>query len=369
MDPAKEQQAPEAPQSLEDAISEQYDTMTEEVEAEVEAEAPESSPEPVEAADREERPEPREQDEEEGEEVEAKAEDDVPYDKPAPERWPAEVKEVYNSLPPEAKRAMIEQVYAPMQKSYTQRTQQLSETEKRLGPMLQAVEQHRSAFEQAGVDPVQAFNQNLAWSAHFARVGPEQGLRDMQAALGQKEGQQPAGGEDPDSWMTPTERALKAELDQLKQGVASKQDLEQLTQRQQQEAFQQQQVAQIQGQMAEFAKATTPDGAPKHPHLEQVAPQMAGLIRGGLVPKQDHAGNPLPLDQQLGQAYELAVRMDPQIQQAQAAQQQEARQAELVSAASRDVPAKAPAGVVDVQAGPLSDTISDVYDQLRAGRR
>mgnify|MGYP001824357653 CR=1 FL=1 len=369
MDPATEQQAPETSEvSLEQAISEQYDAMeadaeeaVEAAEADVEGHGTDTPPEGEEA--------PQEAAEAaEGDET-AEAEDDAPYDEPAPERWPAELKLTYDQLEPGAKKAFMENLYKPMQASYTRRTQEMAQIRERLDPMMKAYEAHEEAFQRAGVSPDQAFRDQIAWAAHFARVGPQQGLRDMQQALGvsgQQEGQQ----ENLDEYLTPTEKALRQDLDNLK--AQQQQQLEAARQeeaRRQQLAEQQQQLQGVQSEMASFARETTPDGAPLHPHLDELAPAMAGLLRGGMVARQDDYGNPVPMRQQLSQAYEMAANLNPQIQAQRQQQAQQARQAELVAAASRDVPAKAPVGQVDVQAGPITDTISDIYDSLAAGRR
>ena len=306
----------------------------------------------------------QDEEQEEGEEVTEAAEaagvDD--YNEPAPERWPAEIKQVYNDLPPQARKAMLEGVYKPMQATYTQTTQELAAQRKRLEPMLQTLEQHSQHFQQAGINPVEAFNRQMAWSAHFAKVGPEQGAKDLAAAYGQKTGQQADGGQKADVYMTPVEKAQQAQIDKLSKHFQQQQNM---TRQQQEQAQQQQYEArqnEVRNSITQFANETK-DGQPAHPHVEKVSAQMAGLIRGGLVPRTDEYGQPIPHIQQLGQAYKLACEMDPSIRSARTRRSNK-EQVAKVTAASRDVVSKTP-GHDEVQDdGPLLDTISDLYDKL-----
>ena len=374
MDPATKQQAPEAPEmSLSDAIAEQYDEMEAELEAPADDEV-EQDQQPEKAAERRDRDTEKTEDPEHSDDPEASAsgeDDETPYDEPAPERWPADLKAAYAEMPPEAKKTFMERVFKPMQSSYTRKTQELTELQKQLDPMMRTLQDHREIFEARGLSAEQAFRDQIAWAAHFARVGPQQGLADMQRAFNVN----PAGGQQAESdlsdeWLTPTEKALKQEVlamkEQLGQTASSIQEREQQAIRHQQ---MQEQMRGTQQDLAQFASETTPDGAVKHPYLSDVAQTMAGLLRGGLVAKTDDYGNPRPMQEQLSDAYQMAVRADATVQAKIQQTSSQARQAKLVTAASRDIPSKGVAGSVDVQAGPITDTISDIYDQLAAGRR
>jgi hypothetical protein len=355
---------------LEEALAEAFDEMesddsdveedveeteiSEEVDAEETAEADE---EPVAEQEEEEVAEVSE-DQELKEEIEEAAESN--YTVPAPERWPEEIKEVYNGLPPEARKAMLDGIYKPMQRSYTQATQDLSSKRKALEPMLEAMNQYRNDFERMGVNPVEAFRTQVAWAAHFARVGPEQGLKDMQAAYNpgaqQEEGQQ-------SEYLTPTERALKAQLNQLQEQVQQSQTSFQEQQRMQQ---QQQQVQVLRGRiendLSSFVNEKTEDGSPAHPHVEKVAGRIAGLIRGGLVPRTDDYGQPVPVRNQIAQAYQMACNLDPSIRSAAV----NTRQAAKAQAAQKvGVVTKNPVSNsgVDDDLG-LDDFISKQYDTM-----
>jgi hypothetical protein len=356
--PAKEQQETQS-ESLEDIISETFDEMesedsgdVEEVETEVEEAEAEIEAEAAEAEDDGE----EEVAEELQEEIEEAAESD--YQEPAPDRWPDEIKEVYNSLPPEARKAMLEGVYKPMQRSYTTATQEMAQQRQQLEPILSAMKQYSSDFERAGVNPVEAFRSQLAWAAHFQRVGAEQGLSDMQAAYGLGD-KQPAG--QGSEYLTPAERNFKQQIDALQQQI----------QGQQQQTVQQQQQQQINAQRQEiqsviqnFVNEKAEDGSPKHPHVDKVASNIAGIIRGGLVRKADDYGNPISMRDQMAQAYTMACDLDPSIRTPSVG----ARQARRAKAAQKvSVVTKHPAGRPESDELDISSFIEKTYDEL-AGR-
>lgn len=358
-DPAIEQQAPESPNysGLADTLESAFDELKaaeEEDVAEVEA-----SDEPTDEVAEETVHEEREASEEPAQEAseEEVAEEEVAYNEPAPERWPSDMKEVYEKLDPEARKIMMEGVYKPMQAQYTQTTQELSQMRNVVEPMLETINQHSGVFERQGMDPVTAFNRQMQWAAHFAAVGPEQGLNDMRAAYGFEASPAEEGEGEP--YLTPVERAMKAELSEIKQHQLQQQHGQQQQQQQQQLQAHQNRVAETQQGLNEFVNETK-DGKPTHPHVERVAPAMAGLIRGGLVSRTNEYGQAVPVRDVVAQAYKMACDMDSGLRQAQGSTGQVAK----AKAANRGVVTKVPAGNVDVQAGPLEDDISALYDKL-----
>ena len=352
---------------LENALAEAFDEMesddsdveeedVEEAEISEEGDAEEIE-EGDEAASEEQQDEEVAQDEELKGEIEDAAESD--YTEPAPERWPAEIKQVYNELPPQARKAMLEGIYKPMQAQYTKSTQQLAQMRKQVEPMLKSLDQYRNDFERMGMNPQEAFQRQVAWAAHFARVGPEQGLKDMQEAYGlgaKQEGQQE------EQYLTPVERAMKAKLDALEQTVQSSQ----------QQTVQQQQAAQQQQYQRRYTEVTkglqdfineTKDGKPAHPHVEKVAPAIAGLIRGGLVRTTDDYGQPVPVRDQLNAAYRMACDMNPSIRTASTGSQ--SRQvAKAKAAGSVGVVAKNAASQSDVSGRSLMDDLEETFDKM-----
>jgi hypothetical protein len=286
------------------------------------------------------------------------------YNEPAPERWPADIRETYNSLPPAARKAMLDGVYKPMQAQYTKTTQELAEQRKKLAPMLATLERHAQEFQAAGINPVEAFERQMAWSAHYAKVGPEQYAKDLAKAYNLQAGQQQGDQAKPsDVYMTPVEKAQQARLDKLEQQLTTRERQELQRQREQQQYAFEQQQATVRETIASFANEMK-DGQPLHPHVEKVSGAMAGLIRGGLVPRVDSTGRPTTYAEQLSHAYRMAVAMDDRLQAAVTTKQRQ-RQVDRVTAANRDVVSKTPGSserVGDTRS--LADSISELYDRM-----
>jgi hypothetical protein len=209
------------------------------------------------------------------------------------------------------------------------------------------------------MDPVQALQHQMAWAAHLAQVGPEQGLKDMQAAYGL----QPAGQQDSpeEEYLTPTERMLKADLDALKQQLGQTSSQQQSWQEQQQQQQQQAYVSAVRNELNAFCNEQK-DGKLAHPHIERVAPAVAGIIRGGLIPKVDDYGQPISIYDQMKHAYNMACRLDPSISSASGTDRGQVKRA---AAAQRSgVVAKSPAGHSDTPDKGLGESIEDLYDKL-----
>ena len=349
--PGEDQQAP----SLEEALSDSFDEMSasesdetvfednsieehQDAEVEVSAEGGEETPETTE------------------EEVEQ--EEVVDYNEAAPERWPEEIRSKYDALPADMKKVFMEELYKPMQRSFTEKTTDLAQTRKQLEPMMKTLENHQNEFQKAGINPVEAFNRQMAWSAHFAKVGPKQGAIDLAAAYGQDTGQQ----DNSNVYLTPVEKAQQERIDRLEQGMQTREQQDEARQQQASNEAVNQQQQEVRGSITEFANEVR-DGKPLHPHVEKVSAQMAGLIRGGLVHRTNEYGQPVPYIQQLGQAYQLACEMDPSIRGARDTKTRQ-EQVKSVTAASREVVSKTPGSDVEVQSKNLSDDISDLYDRL-----
>lgn len=368
MNPAQQQQESEArPErlgdtSMEDVLSEEFDRMAAEDAGESE-EVTEESGEEVEAqSEATEEAAPEEtasQEEQEGEgEQELSVEEELAYDEPAPERWPAEMKEAYASLTPQMKQALMENVFKPMQRQYTQGTQELAETKKSIEPMLQTLHQYQNDFERMGMNPTQAFQQQVAWAAHFARVGPQQGIADMQAAYGLNKAEQ---GQQEEQYLTPVERDMKAQLTALQEQVQQTSQGQKQYLEQQQQSHQQAWENEVRTGLHTFINETK-DGKPSHPHVEKVAPAIAGLIRGGLVRKVDDMGNRVSIRDQMQQAYDMAVNLDPSIRTAISGKKQ-VRNAQ--AAQEVDVVATTPGAEAPVTSDrPIAEDINDLFDKL-----
>ena len=352
--------------STEDMLSEEFDRMeaagegandldTEieleaetEIAAEAEAEADVETETVVEAS---------EEKSELTEEIQDAAESD--YNEPAPERWKPEMQEMYNGLPPHARKALLEGIYKPMQKTYTQSTQELAGMRKSIEPMLQTMQQHENTFQRMGVNPAEAFNTQMAWIAHINTVGAEKGIADMQQAYGVGTPKKAAGQEE---YLTPTERAFKEQISALQNQVSGQQQqTQQFTQQQAQQA-EDNARNEIQQNLNTFINEKTDDGNPAHPHVEKVASGIAGIIRGGLVSKTDDYGQPVAIRDQLAQAYTMACNLDPSIRTPIPGK----RQAALIKTAQNaQVVTKTPAGHVSTDDDmPMSSFIEQEWERL-----
>lgn len=363
MPPVEKQQADET--SLEQALGEAFDEM-EDGEEEI-SDAGEDFDEEAEEGDEETTAEADETDDGEAQEEEVSDElkeeiqdaADSDYSEPAPERWPQQIKEVYNNLPPAARKAMLEGVYKPMQAQYTRSTQELAQMRKAVEPMLKSLDQYRNDFERLGVNPVEAFQRQMAWAAHFARVGPEQGVQDMQAAYGLSK---PEAGQQEQEYLTPVERAMKARLDAIEQQFQQGQQQQVQAQQQAQQHAYRQKYQQIGSELQDFINEQK-DGKPAHPHVEKVAPAIAGLIRGGLIPATDEYGRQVSVREQLNRAYRMACDMDPSVRAA-SSRNNAGQVAKAKAAGSVGVVAKSRAGQQDVSGRSLAEELEDAYDRL-----
>lgn len=366
MDPRNEQAPADAePQSTSEILEQAYDELAAEDEEVVDGQEVEETAETEEAdAGEEEATEeaPDDSDPEVPDEpLAAEAEEAPQFDEPPPERWPAEMKEAYQQLPPQAKQVMLEQVFKPMQRQYTQSTQELAQMRQALDPMLQSMQQHGPELQKMGLDAPEAFRRQMAWAAHFAQVGPEKGLQDMAASYGLNQPGQQGQDTPTEEYMTPVERAMKARMDQMEQHLSQQAVGQQQAQQQQVQQANQAREQSIRTELQTFVSETK-DGKPAHPHVEKVGHAMAGLIRGGLVEKFDEYGQSIPVAQQINQAYSLACQMDPRIKSVSPrAAQGQVNQAKRANASAVG---NTTAGAADVGQNPIAQDIADLYDQL-----
>jgi hypothetical protein len=351
-------QAPEAvedsgDQSVEELLSAEFDRM--------EAGEAEETETVIETGDAEEA-DPVVVDDPESEVVQAS--DDVEsaeasgYNEPAPERWPANLKEHYDKLDPDSRKLLMEQVYKPMQRQYTDSTQELAGIRRAIEPMVNSMNQYRNDFERMGVQPEEAFRTQMAWAAHFARVGPAKGVADMQAAYGLNS--TPEGGQEPEVYLTPVERGLKDQLNAVQQSLAETSHAQQTHVQQQSEQSNQAYVSGVRNELLSFINEQK-DGKAAHPHVEKVAPAIAGIIRGGLVNKVDQYGQSIPVAAQMQQAYDMACRLDPSIS---TAPQNNGQAGRAIAAQNADVVANTPSAEPEVSNLTMSEQIEANYDKL-----
>ena len=353
---------------MQDIIADTYDEMqnaVEEPEVEVVAATEEVTDEEVEisAEATTEVTETDETNEVTAQSEQAEEVDDTPiYDKPAPERWTADMKETYDKLPPEARKMMVEDVFVPMQRQYTETTMNLSKMKEKVKPLLSIMEDYSGEFEKAGANPVEAIRRQAAWANHFLKVGVEQGVEDMRKEFGVGGG---GNGQAQDEYLTPVERQLKSESNETRQMLNElRRERDQSAQRTTEDG-RQARVQQVQKDLKSFIDEQK-DGKPLHPHVEKVAPQIAGILKGGLVTQTDEYGQPVPFRTQMEQAYRMAVDMNPATRPAGGASRQ--RQVEKAKAAQDvSVVTTETSSGQNLPPVSLSQAIDDAYDKL-AGR-
>jgi hypothetical protein len=285
-------------------------------------------------------------------------EEEPVYDEPAPERWSPEMKDSYEALPPEAKQMMLDGVFKPMQRQYTETTTELAQMKQQIAPLLETMEQYSGDFERAGMTPAEGIKRQAAWASHFLKVGNEQGMRDMAESFGVKGVD---SGQDRDEYMTPTERRQQTQIDGLQNTINNQTTS---AQEQRQINAQNARVGQARNEIQSFANEQK-DGKPAHPFIEQVAPQIAGILRGGLVTRTDEYGQQVPFKSQIAQAYKMACDMNPKIRTASNTGSKKRQVARAKAAQDVGVVATVPAGDVSgMSSKSLAGNIEDNYDIL-----
>ena len=353
-------------EKLGDMISDTFDTM--------EAESTDEVEEVELSSDNETETEVEVEEETEVEEVEASSEEeeidtlndevqqaaDSDYNEPAPERWEQDIKDYYNGLDPKGKEIFLDRMVKPMQRSLGKASQEVADMRKDIQPVLDTMSQYRADFERMGVNPIEAFNTQMAWVKYIQDVGAEKGLAEMAKAYGVKGNAKPAGQEN--AYLTPTERAQQGKIDQLQNTV----DGMQKTNQQNTDNAAQQTVERQQNEIKEnlttFINEKTDDGKPLHPHMEKVASNVAGIIRGGMIAKTDDFGQPVSISDQLAQAYTMACELDPSIRTPRTSARQAAR---IKTTQKAQVVTKTPAGRVSAKDDiPISKFIENTYDKM-----
>ena len=352
--------------NLNDAIAAQFDILAAETPAE---------PEVVETAEiadveemevsAEETPETTEVDEPEqieaeGSETEVEVDEEPVYDEAAPERWDQDTKEYYNGLDPRGKEIFLDKMFKPMQRKYVETTTELSEMRKQIEPVMEAMKQYSGQFERAGLTPVEAIRRQAAWAAHILDVGAEQGMADMAKSLG-------VGGVDhgqEQEYLTPVERQQQDRIDRLEQNQNTQQQTAQQQEVDRSQNAQRRRYNEINTDLQSFINEQK-DGKPAHPHVEKVAPKLAGIMKSGLVNQTDDYGQPVPFLAQIGQAYKMACDLDPSIKTVGVTNLNKRQVARARAAQDVGVVTNVPSGTPsDVPTKTLSERINDTYDKM-----
>lgn len=238
-----------------------------------------------------------------------------------PHTWPAEWKETFNKLPPEAQALALRQNEL-MERGFQEKMGKLGRKGRELDSIERSVKPHLERLQRAGISPDVAIQRALGWDAYIAEHGPR-GLVDMARAYGfDPAAMQPQREE---VYLTPTERQMRQQLEEMQRKLDEFGQQSRDTTQQQQERWQREREDAVAGQLHAFMSETDPtSGQPKHPYLPHVQHVMARLINGRVATS-------------LEEAYDMAVRLNPDIQAAlerQAALTTGARKVDEVRAAS-----------------------------------
>lgn len=239
----------------------------------------------------------------------------------APAMWKQSHRDIFGRFASDPERRELLQAWQEQWKdtegAWTRKNQEFSDFRRQAEPLLEVVQPYAQYWAQQGLSPVQGITQVLSYAEALANdpatVIPQ--LAQMYGVdLYQLVAEQP--------YEDPQVAALKQQIQQLQQAE---------WQRGQQS--QQQQHNRIAQEIQAFQSATDEQGNLKAPHFDRVFERMLGLARGGLA-------------QNVQDAYDMAVRMDPDLQaeiaQSRAAQEAAARAADAKKAveASKTVQGK-----------------------------
>jgi len=271
--------AEEQKQSLRDQISNALigdDNTDEKVEETKEEEQPaEESEEQAEDSDEQE-----EVQQEEAKELEALK---------APQHWPKDFSEQFDSWQPEVQHLFKER-YDAMESDYTKKTQGLAKYKKRNEALDEIYGPFKDDFQRAGMDEVAATRQLLA--AHkYLREDPKQALKWLAQSYGVDLTAVNDDTATEDEYADPQIKSLQQQVAQLSGFIQNQQT--------QQQNMQQQSTQSL---IDQFAAEKDESGNVKYPHFEAVRNRMGALINS-------NDAKDLPT------AYDMAVYADPKLRQ------------------------------------------------------
>jgi len=271
--------AEEQKQSLRDQISNALigdDNTEEKVEETKEEEQPaEESEEQAEDSDEQE-----EVQQEEAKELEALK---------APQHWPKDFSEQFDSWQPEVQHLFKER-YDAMESDYTKKTQGLAKYKKRNEALDEIYGPFKDDFQRAGMDEVAATRQLLA--AHkYLREDPKQALKWLAQSYGVDLTAVNDDTATEDEYADPQIKSLQQQVAQLSGFIQNQQT--------QQQNMQQQSTQSL---IDQFAAEKDESGNVKYPHFEAVRNRMGALINS-------NDAKDLPT------AYDMAVYADPKLRQ------------------------------------------------------
>ncbi|MCI0418275.1 MAG: hypothetical protein L0312_03460 [Acidobacteria bacterium] len=252
-----------------------------------------------------------------------------------PEHWSQADKDVFSSLPDEAKPLYLEKVKS-LESGYNKKFEEVANERKTFEShkwVRDVFEPYRQQLEMHGTTP-EAYTRKLIAIGQQLQANPRQTLE----WLAQQYGVDLATPQEPSEYQDPEVAKLKAAISDLQSHI-------QLSERQQQEAI----TAQMNREWQGFVDAKDASGNPTHPKAEDLKLRMGSEL---------HVSPPQPgesTSDALKRAYEAVKWTDPEVRQSILEAETKAKQAEALRKADLEK-AKAAGRTVKPRSIPATDT-------------
>ena len=262
----------------------------------------------------------------EAEEVEAVAKVE------APDHWAAADKERFAAAPPELQQWLLDR-HKSMEGDYTRKSQEVAEVKKTWEPVQELFAPYADQMRANGQTPHSVIS-------HWAQINnsldqnPRQTIEWLANQYGVKLGEQTD-----DIYIDPQVQSLRQELQQLKQSVVQREQVDT-----------QQRLNTVQHDLQSFSEEKTEAGDLAHPYFEDVIDDMVSLA------KVEQAAGRTP---KVGELYERAVWANPATREKQLAAQQTAA-AKKAESEARAKAAKAKTAKKTIRSSPDGSTSSDL---------
>lgn len=272
---------------------------------------------------------------EETEEPEEDQTEDPPLEAPA--HWAQADREVFDGLDRKGQEFLLKR-HKDMEADYTRKTKEVAEIRKRGEKLDQLLSPYRNEFSIAGLDDTAAIGRLLAVHEGL-RSDPQRTL----VALARTYGIELQGGEQEQDQTDPQILGLRQELNETRNQLNQF-----LTQAQQTS------VQSFNAQIQSFRDEKDEAGNPKHPHFDSVYDSMVQIVKGGLA-------------KTLPDAYEKAVRLQPELTAQQSEQADKARKEKerLEKAEKAKKAKKAASGIKSASANVKSAAPKTIFDEIR----
>jgi hypothetical protein len=227
----------------------------------------------------------------------------------APHTWSQEWKDDFNALPPEGQKLVMKQ-NDEFNKAFTGKMTDLAMMRREQEGVRNALQPHMEWLQLSGLTPEQTLSRALGWEKVIQNEGAQGIMKFAQArGIDLTAAVQSVGQEE--QYLTPTERAIRHENDELRNQFGQMQNYLQGFDQQNQNHAKAQRDEMARVELDGFMDAKDEAGNQMHPYIQELAPRMTELVQG----------NNLSLEQ----SYYLAAQESPDIQRALNTQRKAAR--------------------------------------------